>query len=306
VAKTIAQMISRIRTKMGDRQGVTYTDAEIADALAAVIAEADGYFYIPVKDETTYAGSTSAAVPAYTIAVNVPSAFLASGERTCGEIFVLKARMWDGTTGVTPIPARIFPLSKGVWVDPLESAGAQIHFDDIYNRTFELFIYGGRPITPIAIYDFNATDAGDLFTPTAVPTGGTFTGGNTIAFFPGPGLPTGIDAFTRYFIRATGATFQVALTSGGAAVVLTSDGYGSFVVTSDSIEGTDVLEGWNDCLMWGVQEYLHVMRQTSGASDTLGHQAGRVLGMDRAHKLMARYQMGKPEWTPYVRNAGSW
>lgn len=93
----------------------------------------------------------------------------------------------------------------------------------------------------LAIYDVAARTNLEMFGPLAtgwLSTSGHLTGDVFTAFshgfvdtdrvfLRGENLPTGVNAQTEYFIvGATTDTFQVSLTSGGAAVTLTADGYG--------------------------------------------------------------------------------
>jgi hypothetical protein len=86
------------------------------------------------------------------------------------------------------------------------------------------FIIGG----PLAGGSFTASGSTDTFT----AAGHGLVDGAVVAFCPAPGLtlPTGITAWTPYFvINADTDTFQVSLAEGGAAVNLTTDGGGRYI-----------------------------------------------------------------------------
>lgn len=96
----------------------------------------------------------------------------------------------------------------------------------------EIWDSAGTPVRtwhgPLAGGTFAATDAGDVFTAAAHG----MANGTKVAFKADPGqtLPTGITANTVYFVVGqTTNTFQVAATSGGSAIALTSDGTGVFI-----------------------------------------------------------------------------
>ncbi len=76
--------------------------------------------------------------------------------------------------------------------------------------------------------DVTGADTGDEFTATAHG----YSNGDKIEF-AGTGLPTGVVAATSYFVvGATTDTFQVSDTSGGTAIVLTADGFGTVAVAN--------------------------------------------------------------------------
>lgn len=96
----------------------------------------------------------------------------------------------------------------------------------------EVWDSAGTPVRiwygPLAGGSFTATATGNLFTATAHG----MANGTKVAFKADPGqtLPAGITANTVYFVVGqTANTFQVAATSGGAAVTLTADGSGLFI-----------------------------------------------------------------------------
>jgi hypothetical protein len=99
---------------------------------------------------------------------------------------------------------------------------------------------------------FTALNTGDIFT----APGHTFVNTDRVVFiaYEGSTLPAGITEGTVYFIiSVSGETFQVSTTSGGAAVVLTSDGDGTCFevdpisvvsgVTPQLTTGTTITEG---------------------------------------------------------------
>ena len=90
---------------------------------------------------------------------------------------------------------------------------------------------------------FTAADSGDLFTCTAHG----FAAGEAVRLYTASGtLPTGVSATLRYYIVnpvPSADTFQLSLTSGGSAVVISSDGSGTLNVGRDPISVVDVLTG---------------------------------------------------------------
>lgn len=81
---------------------------------------------------------------------------------------------------------------------------------------------------PLAGGLFSALASSDAFN----ATGHGLVDGAKVAFCIAPGvtLPTGITAWTSYYVvNATENTFQVSLTEGGAAVNLTTDGGGRYI-----------------------------------------------------------------------------
>lgn len=71
-------------------------------------------------------------------------------------------------------------------------------------------------------YTFTGANTGDLFT----APGHTLANGDRV-ILKGSALPTGVSADTVYYvISMSGNTFQLSLTSGGAAIALTADGAG--------------------------------------------------------------------------------
>lgn len=91
---------------------------------------------------------------------------------------------------------------------------------------------------------FTAANTGDLFTSDAH---GLTNGDNVVLFDSGPGdaIPTGVTEGTVYFvISVSGDTFQLSLTLGGSAIVLSSDGGGyvqKLTVETFAGQGTYVL-----------------------------------------------------------------
>lgn len=85
---------------------------------------------------------------------------------------------------------------------------------------------------------FTATNAGDLFTSDAHGLVNT----DTVVLWdsgPGDSIPTGVTEGTVYYvISVSGDTFQLSLTSGGSAIVISSDG-GGYVqkMTSEVFSG---------------------------------------------------------------------
>jgi hypothetical protein len=74
-----------------------------------------------------------------------------------------------------------------------------------------------------AAYPFTAAATGDLFT----APGHALVDGDRVGLV-GPSLPGGVAEGTAYYVRdASGATFKVSATEGGAAIDLTTDGVGT-------------------------------------------------------------------------------
>lgn len=114
----------------------------------------------------------------------------------------------NGTDPVWDIPAGTTCVAIGYW-------------DDATAGTFK----GWSPLNGGTVFPFYATNAGDVFN----VDGHGYSNGDQVYFHAvyGSSLPTGVSAGTRYYIiSVSGDTFQVSLTSGGSAVVLTSDGAG--------------------------------------------------------------------------------
>lgn len=81
-------------------------------------------------------------------------------------------------------------------------------------------------ITPNTRTPFTAVASTDIFTAYTQ----TFTNGDKVVLKATAGLPTGVSADTIYFIvGVSGQTFQLSLTSGGAAINITTDGDGEIM-----------------------------------------------------------------------------
>jgi hypothetical protein len=91
------------------------------------IGESWDAFFVPLKDDTTYTGSTANVVPANTSEIAVPTAFLADTTtgRKKGQIWRLLYRDWDGSSA-SPVPAPWSEISLGVGIDNLDFSSAKI------------------------------------------------------------------------------------------------------------------------------------------------------------------------------------
>jgi hypothetical protein len=166
---------------------------------------------------------------------------------------------------------------------------------------FELKIFGGRPVAPIQFYDYTAAFATDVFT----ATGWVPVNGKTVAFVSGPFLPAG-GRCQKAVLRGPErrSTFKISLTSGGAAVDLTADGDGQFIVREDTVEGTDTLAGFDEWMEWKAREFLHAMKVTARSSDWQAHNEQRILAMQKADDLFDKYRMAKEDYTEFVTYGG--
>jgi hypothetical protein len=299
MALTIDQFVMDERIHLGDDTAIEFSDMQIIFGLVRAMRSLWPWFFEAYADETSFTGTTNK-VAENTSELAVPAGFLASGSgyssRGVGDIWHMQARMWDGTV-VTPVPARWFTLESVVQLDPLTQTSPKIRFvNEIYNRTFEVRLFGGRPFTPPQIYRFSGVASTDVLT--CSPTG-VFTNGSTVVVdqIGTAALPTPlVDSNIYYIINQAASTFKVALTSGGAAVDLTVDGNGTACVTSDTLAGSDI-PGLVEYLMWRTEEFVRGSRQVSSESDREANNNRRLLAMQKAGDVAKTYKMPRSHET---------
>jgi len=178
-----------------------FTDAarnEMLDALtdATPALSPITHCSLHTADPTAGANEVTGGGPAY---ARIPVTFANAGSG---------AALQNGTDPVFDVPAATTVVAVGYW-------------DDVSAGEFK----GWSPLNGGTVFPFYAQNAGDVF---SVDAHG-YSNGDQVYFHAvtGSSLPTGVSAGTRYYIiGVSGDTFQVSLTSGGSAVVLTSDGAG--------------------------------------------------------------------------------
>lgn len=145
--------------------------------------------------------------------------------------YARKAVTWAGSSGgqvISATTAQVFDVP----------AGSTVAFVGLWSLvtagTFRGCAPAGAALNTPIVFTCNSTT--DIFT----APGSSFTNGQQVMLIDtdGSSLPTGVSEATTYFIvGASGATFQLALTSGGSAINLSADGAGHVVLTQAEVFG---------------------------------------------------------------------
>lgn len=108
---------------------------------------------------------------------------------------------------------------------PVVSAATPITHMGIWSAVTAGTFYWAGPVGTQFIAPFTALNAGDVYSsaPNSLVNGDMV---DLVDIYDGV-IPTGVSEFTNYFVvSVSGLTYQLALTSGGAAIVISTDGSG--------------------------------------------------------------------------------
>lgn len=303
---TFAQLMTRIRYYVNDtgagvdgKNGITWNDIEIMMAINDAIRDGWNSFWFETWDETSFIGTN--AIAANTNEIEIPGAyaldsFYGQPITNLGEIFSIWTRTYYGTSA-TPYPYPWTQVRNGVKVDNPQAAVTsntpKIRFIPPYNYSFEMRLYGCRPIPPQPAWNFTSAAADSFITATDT---GLFAGlnipnGSTVIFYGNTSLgmsPINIYYVRDYTVGLSGIKFKVSDTNGGAAKVLTSDGAGNFFITSHPVPGSDY-NGFINYLLHKTAEYLHRTRINSANREN--HLAEAQLEQQLAEDERKRHKM---------------
>lgn len=144
MADTLTTLTALVREQGNDSAALVWSDTQIQNALRRALQNSYPQFFLPVMDETTYAGSNALAQNTQEIAV--PTAYLSDPANGRGNGFIdsIWCRIGNGSTNNSYVYPW-FRLTKGLRIDPLNYTAPKIRFADLYSQQCELKIYGGVP-----------------------------------------------------------------------------------------------------------------------------------------------------------------
>lgn len=301
---TFAQLMTRVRYYVNDtgvgqdgRNGITWNDIEVMMAINDAIRDSWDSFWFEVWDEFSYTGFSAVAQDTNEIAI--PTAYSYDswyGQNLAapGEILSIWTRPYFGTTS-SPVPYPWQQVKSGLRVDDpravVNTNTPKIRFSPPYNQSFEMRLYGRRPILAQPAWNYTS-DNTSVITVTDAPagTGLEINTNDTVIFFGAVSL--GMSPVNTYYVSnitpGSYVTFKIRDTPTGPDKVLTSSGSGNFFITSMAIPGSGYT-GLINFLLHKTAEYLHRSRINSNNREN--HLAEAQLEQQLADDERKRYKM---------------